>query len=54
MNDLQRLANALETGANAVHIDTDIRRRAEVSIRRMLEFGTSVASANAADSVQQI
>ena len=54
MNDLQRLANVLKTGANAVHIDADIRRRAEVSIRRMVEFGKSVASANVADSVQQI
>ena len=53
MNDLQRLANALETGANAVHIDEDIRRRAEVSIRRMVEFGKSVASAGAAAGVAQ-
>ena len=38
MNDLSRLAHVLETGANEVIIDEDIRRRAEVSLKRMVNF----------------
>jgi quinolinate synthase len=38
MNDLSRLAKVLQTGANEVLIDEDIRRRAEVSLKRMVEF----------------
>lgn len=38
MNDLPRLAHALATGANEVLIDEDIRAKAEVSLKRMVEF----------------
>ncbi|MDH3280605.1 MAG: quinolinate synthase NadA [Gammaproteobacteria bacterium] len=38
MNDLPRLAHVLETGANEVIIDEAIRRRAEVSLKRMVDF----------------
>jgi len=38
MNDLPRLAHVLETGANEVIIDESIRRRAEVSLKRMVDF----------------
>jgi quinolinate synthase len=38
MNDLPRLAQVLETGANEVLIDEAIRRRAERSLKRMVEF----------------
>lgn len=38
MNGLQGLAHVLETGSNEVLIDEDIRRRAEISIKRMVEF----------------
>ena len=39
LNDLQKLERVLETGANEILIDEEIRRRAERSIRRMVEFG---------------
>ena len=38
MNDLQRLDNVLTTGANEIILDEEIRRQAERSIRRMVEF----------------
>ncbi len=38
MNDLTRLAHVLETGANEVHIDEPIRAKAEVSLKRMVDF----------------
>lgn len=38
MNDLTRLAHALETGEGEVFIEEDIRRRAEISLRRMVDF----------------
>jgi quinolinate synthase len=38
MNDLRRPDKVLQTGANEVLIDEDIRRRAEVSLKRMVEF----------------
>ncbi|TAM90859.1 MAG: quinolinate synthase NadA [Candidimonas sp.] len=38
MNSLQGVAHALETGANEVHVDPDIGRRALVCIDRMLAF----------------
>ena len=38
MNDLTRLAHVLETGANEVHIDEAIRAKAEVSLKRMVDF----------------
>jgi quinolinate synthase len=39
MNDLEKLAQVLETGRNEIHIDEAIRRKAFVSINRMMEFG---------------
>jgi quinolinate synthase len=39
MNDLERLAAVLAEGGREVVIDESIRRRAERSIRRMVEFG---------------
>jgi quinolinate synthase len=38
MNALQNLATVLERGDNEVRIDPDIRERAVVPIRRMLDF----------------
>jgi len=38
MNALQNLAQLLETGANEIHIDPEIRKRAVLPIRRMLDF----------------
>lgn len=38
MNDLQRLADVLESGANEVLIDEQIRVQAEVSLKRMVDF----------------
>ncbi len=38
MNGLENLEKTLETGANEIHIDEDIRRKALVSIQRMMDF----------------
>jgi quinolinate synthase len=38
MNGLQNLAEVLETGKNEIHIEESIRRRALLSVNRMLEF----------------
>ena len=38
MNDLQRLENVLETGANEILIDEDVRAKAERSLKRMVDF----------------
>ena len=38
MNDLRNLVSVLETGANEIHIDEDIRRKALRSTQRMLDF----------------
>jgi quinolinate synthase len=38
MNNLRNLARVLETGANEIRIDEDIRKRAVIPIERMLEF----------------
>lgn len=43
MNDLQRLDHVLALGGNEILLDEDIRRRAERSSRRMLEFGRQSA-----------
>ncbi len=39
MNDLQRLDNILTLGSNEILIDEPVRKKAERSIRRMVEFG---------------
>jgi len=38
MNDLQRLENVLNTGANEILIDEPVRAKAERSLRRMVDF----------------
>lgn len=38
MNDLQRLAQVLETGEHEIHIPEDIRVKAERSLKRMVNF----------------
>ncbi len=43
MNDLYRLRNVLDTMEGEVQIDEAIRKRAERSIRRMVEFGAKHA-----------
>jgi len=42
MNGLRRLAHALETGDNEIHVDPAVARRALVSLDRMLNFGRQV------------
>ncbi|MGC2456931.1 MAG: quinolinate synthase NadA [Gallionellaceae bacterium] len=42
MNSLSGLAEVLETGRNEIHIDPAIRRRAKVSIERMLNFAKQI------------
>lgn len=38
MNDLSRLAHVLDTGDNEVFIEESIRKQAEVSLKRMVDF----------------
>jgi quinolinate synthase len=38
MNSLEKLVHVLETGANEIHIDEEIRKKAVLPIQRMLEF----------------
>ena len=38
MNDLDRLENVLNTGTNEITIDETTRKRAEVSLKRMVDF----------------
>lgn len=38
LNDLGKLSRVLETGANEIFVDEEIRRKAVVSIQRMLDF----------------
>ncbi len=47
MNDLDRLERVLGTGGNEIEINEAIRKRAERSIRRMVEFGRLHARAPA-------
>ncbi|MDR3481201.1 MAG: quinolinate synthase NadA [Burkholderiaceae bacterium] len=41
MNGLQNLADALESGANEIHVDAEIGRKAVVCIDRMLDFAAA-------------
>ncbi len=41
MNGLKNLAQALETGSNEIHIEETIRRRAGLSIQRMMDFAVA-------------
>lgn len=44
MDSLQSVAHVLETGANEIHIDEDIRRKALRATERMLEFAERLKS----------
>ena len=46
MNDLNRLENVLKTGANEIIIDETVRKKAEVSLKRMVDFAKKHMSAN--------
>ena len=46
MNDLNRLENVLKTGANEIIIDGSVRKKAEVSLKRMVDFAKKYMSAN--------
>lgn len=41
MNNLEKIAWVLETGANEIRIDEAVRRKAVISINRMLEFAAA-------------
>jgi quinolinate synthase len=45
MNGLKNLADALETGANEVHVDPEIGRQAKRAIDRMLDFAAAKKAA---------
>ena len=42
MNDLEKLAQVLETGNNEIHIDEAIRQKAAISIQRMMDFAQAL------------
>ncbi len=42
MNGLKNLKHVLETGANEIHIDEAVRRKAVIPIERMLEFAAKI------------
>ena len=42
MNDLEKLAQVLETGRNEIHIDETVRQKAAVSIQRMMDFARNI------------
>jgi quinolinate synthase len=42
MNDLRSLLNVLETGANEIRIEEDVRAKARLSIQRMLDFAADI------------
>jgi quinolinate synthase len=42
MNDLEKLANVLESGDNDIDIEESIRRRAAMPLQRMLDFSLSL------------
>lgn len=44
MNTLDKLEQVLETGANEVHIEEEVRKKAVVSIQRMLDFAKTLQS----------
>jgi len=49
MNDLQALAQALETGANEIHVDETVRAKALRATQRMLDFGERVRAVKTGD-----
>ncbi len=42
MNSLARVAVALETGANEIHVEEEIRRKALRATQRMLDFAKTL------------
>ena len=50
MDNLQNVAHVLETGANEVHIDEEIRKQALRATERMLEFAEQIQSPTAGDA----
>ena len=42
MNHLENLARVLETGANEIHVDEEVRRKAVRSTQRMLDFAATL------------
>ena len=50
MDNLQNVAHVLETGANEVHIDEAVRRKALRATERMLEFAERINSPTAGDA----
>lgn len=50
MDNLQNVAHVLETGANEVHIDEAIRRKALRATERMIEFARQIQSPTAGDA----
>jgi len=50
MDNLQNVAHVLATGANEVHIDETIRKKALRATERMLEFAEQVQSSTAGDA----
>jgi quinolinate synthase len=50
MDNLQAVAHVLDTGANEIHIDETIRKKALRATERMLEFAASIKSPTAGDA----
>jgi quinolinate synthase len=50
MDNLQNVAHVLQTGANQVHIDEAIRRKALRATERMIEFAEQIQSPTAGDA----
>ena len=47
MNSLENLTQVLETGANEIHVEEQVRRDALISIQRMLDFSESTEAKEA-------
>lgn len=47
MNELDNLAHVLETGAEEIHVDGQLRERALIPLRRMLDFSAKLKAAQA-------
>ncbi|WP_207061930.1 quinolinate synthase NadA [Motiliproteus sp. SC1-56] len=50
MNDLESLAQVLETGSNAIEVDAGLRERALVPLRRMLDFTAALKQSGAVNA----
>lgn len=50
MNSLQNLLEALQTGANEIHISAELAARARIPIQRMLDFARQLGSAQPASA----